>query len=199
MSSNRLHSLVAALLVALALVFHSAEADCPMGTLANCTAAAFRAGLVAEGCITSNGRGDGPGCAEDGCSSQKSGATCVAVSQCSPVPLAAFRCASSQLLCWSYNETQCAQRRYCSWTTTAIPYCNYTVPLIAPAVAHAAELNDSCPAIHPVVLAILIIMFVTLLIAVGIVLVVVVLNKKKQDELEREEEEAEAEEAIGRL
>ncbi|CUG91831.1 membrane-associated protein, putative [Bodo saltans] len=200
---TRLHQIsqmiMAAVIVTMMLLLRSTDAACSMGAQANCTAAAYRAGIVAQGCITTNRLGDGPGCADDVCASQVTGASCVVAAQCSPVPIGTFRCASSQLLCWSYNQTQCALRSYCSWTTTSSPYCNYTVPLIAPAVAQAAALSDTCPAIHPAVLAILIIMFVTLLIAIGIVLGVVVLNKKKQDELEREEEEAEAEEAIGRL
>jgi hypothetical protein len=111
-------------------------------------------------------------------------------------------CISSQLLCWSLNATQCATRRYCSWVTAASfanSYCNYTTPLIAPATALAQEMASTCPALHPVVLAILVVMFITLLGAIAVVVVVVVMNKKKQEDLDREDEEAEAAAAVGHL
>lgn len=195
---HRVVCLVAMMLVCALKVDAQVNKECSLGALSNCTAAAFRAGLVPIGCITSNRKGDGSGCATDVCFSHATGSSCVDGDQCSPVPTGDFKCMSSQLLCWSLNETQCASRKYCAWVPVS-GYCNYTVPTVAPATARALELQDDCPAIHPVVLAILIIMFVTLLIAVAIVVVVVVLNKKKQDELEREDEEAEAEAAIGRL
>jgi hypothetical protein len=175
--------------------------ECSLGSAQDCSATAFRSGSVPAPCITNDRTGTGTGCKTDPCSQYITGTSCVDGDQCSAVLVGQFQCSSSQLLCWSLNQTQCALRSYCKWvtgSTSATSYCNYTVPDVAPATARAAELTNNCPAIHPVVLAI-IVMFVTLLIAVGIVLFVVLLNKKKQEELEREEEEAEAEAAIGRL
>lgn len=193
-----------AALIVLMLVASTSAVVCPMLASQNCSAQDVRNGQVSRYCVGPNAVSPSS-CTTDTCLSYTTVQQCVMDTTCASVPVDSISiCLSKKLLCWSLKAANCASsaRPYCQWvngSTDASSYCNYIDPKKSATAMAAALTDNNCPAIHPAVLAILIIMFITLLAAIIVVAVVVCFNKKKQEELDKEEEEIEAERAQRRL
>lgn len=99
-------------------------------------------------------------------------------------------CISKNKLCGLLSTTQCSLYPFCNKTDAAQP-CRFQGPKQVSAPP-GESVADKCPALHPLVVAMLALMFVTFIGAVGIVGFVVWKNQKKADEEEARREQAEA-------
>uniref|UniRef100_A0A7S1MJR5 Uncharacterized protein n=1 Tax=Neobodo designis TaxID=312471 RepID=A0A7S1MJR5_NEODS len=86
------------------------------------------------------------------------------------------------------NSTQCDIYSFCKFENSQ---CIFATPTI-PQGAAGDSVKDKCPALHPVVIAMLALMFVTFVGAVVLVAVVVYRNQKKFDEEEERRAQIEA-------
>jgi hypothetical protein len=86
------------------------------------------------------------------------------------------------------NATQCNMYSFCKFESGN---CNFAEPTI-PQGAAGDSVADKCPALHPVVIAMLALMFITFVGAVVLVAVVVYRNQKKFDDDEERRAQIEA-------
>lgn len=141
-------------------------------------------------------------CCADPCSSFPSASLCPSAS-CAPLrtaggsgPAAPINCVSRDKLCWRLvTETSCKTFKFCQWSNSL---CQFVVPTLSGGTG-APSVADVCPALHPAVVAMLALMFVSIVIAIVVVAVVVVVNQRKADKAALEEEERDHEGALGKL
>lgn len=121
------------------------------------------------------------------------------VTRCAALPstsLGSVLCVNKEKLCMLLNENQCQARgSYCSWANGA---CKFQVSQFGGATAGPAKsAEDECPAMHPLVIAMLVLMFISLVVAV-VVVAVTVIQRQKEADLEEQQEEARAAAQAGR-
>jgi len=129
-------------------------------------------------------------CCVDNCAVQDS-SSCISAG-CALIPGrgTASLCIGRNKLCGLLTGAQCTYYSFCNRTSPTSP-CRFQGPK-AINVAPGPSVADSCPALHPLVVAMLALMFITFVGAVVIVGIVVWRNQKKADEEEARREAAEA-------
>ena len=133
-------------------------------------------------------------CTVDQCSQFSDASSCLAVKGCAPVPEQGglVACIAQSKLCQLTPDNQCAGYRFCSNSSGS---CAFDVSSSAPSTDDGPSVADSCPAMHPMVVAMLVLMFLTFVGAVVLVAFVVVRNQRQADEDEKRAETAAAVEA----
>ena len=148
---------------------------------------------------------NGATCCTDICTLQASASACrglvdpaTGAPNCIYMPASdsSYTCVAKKKLCLLNSPSDCAKLPLCEMnnvTGTCLVRLTYSVAEIA-----GASIN-ACPALHGIVIAMLVLMFLSLVTAVVIVAVVVVYKQRKADEEEKKaQEEAEAAEAAAK-
>jgi len=137
-------------------------------------------------------------CCVDQCRRYASPSRCASDNNCVNLPGpqggTASTCVNKNKLCMLFGSQGCGSKYwFCSNVTgsgSSVP-CHYVNPTPAQA-AEGQSVNDVCPAMHPVVIAMLALMFITFVAAVITVAVVVQRRQKAADEEEERRMQAEA-------
>lgn len=134
-------------------------------------------------------------CCHDPCMEMDEAEECSTLGdECLPLPSSYFKaavCVNRNKLCALYDEGTCRNYNFCTWVGGM---CQYKVPTSGSGEitgAPGGTVADQCDAMHPLVLAMLILMFLSLAGAVGFVAYVV---QKRQKQADEEEARAEAQE-----
>jgi hypothetical protein len=121
--------------------------------------------------------------------------SCMSSSICTLVPgrSTALNCVSKDKLCSAFsgsNASLCQSMPMCGFDSSS-KAC-YFAPPSNPTTPPGESVAEKCPALHPIVIAMLVLMFLTFIAGVVIVAVVVIRNQKKADEEEQRKEQAAA-------
>jgi hypothetical protein len=134
----------------------------------------------------------GGACCVDECRVHKLKDSCVKSGQCAVLPGngRTNQCVNKNKLCGLLTPEQAKPYIFCKQDVTPGMY-DVPAEFIAAALDESA-VTDKCPAMHPMVIAMLVLMFITLVAGVVVVAVVVIRNQKKADEEEARAEVAAA-------
>lgn len=132
-------------------------------------------------------------CCGDPCRLYTDLASCASDPTCVPLPgisATTFTCVQQNKMCALFDQWTCTNiYRFCKWTGGD---CVYQQPITAAGAAGTLApdqtVDAKCPAMNPLVMVMLILMFVTFAAAVGVVAYVVWRNQKLSDEEERKAE-----------
>jgi hypothetical protein len=153
---------------------------------------------------------DGTTCCTDPCTLQLDVQGCLGLmlpdgssTRCSYMPYSGSRynCVSKWKLCLRFSNSvaECQRNVMCEMNNASTPPTCIVKPRFQTEQAAATATLDECPALHGVVIAFLVLMFISLVGAIVFVIVVVIYKQKKADEEERKaKEEQEAAEAAAK-